>query len=102
MREKVAIGGSASFEFIKAAFTLSREYNEVYQEMKSQQRINYNVFVKCNYLNIGLNLNGDGIALSRDFIDLARNSTQKNDWAEFIDKYGTHFTLWTVFGGRYG
>lgn len=70
--------------------------------MKSQQRINYNVFVKCNYLNIGLNLNGDGIALSRDFIDLARNSTQKNDWAEFIDKYGTHFALWTVFGGRYG
>jgi hypothetical protein len=102
LREKVQIEGSGSFDFIKAAFTFSREYNSLYQEMRAEQRISYNVFVKCNYLNIGLNLNGDGISLSKDFIEIARNSSLRNDWGEFIDKYGTHFALWTVFGGRYG
>ena len=70
--------------------------------MKSQQRIKYNVYVKCNYYNIGLNLDGDGIGLSKDFIDYARNSTKNNDWSEFINRYGTHFALWNIFGGRYG
>ena len=49
--------------------------------MKSQQRITYNVFVKCNYLNIGLNLDGVGIKLTQDFINISRNSFLKNDWA---------------------